>query len=189
MSGLYKGLGPTVVKQGSNQAIRFFVMESLRTWYTEGRADQSVPYYLVALFGAMAGGASVLGNTPVDVLKTRMQSGKYRNKDISFCPLFSLIVSRRKDIDDGHQVELGMHQVHRQDGRSPRVLQGMSAQAQQGLHRSGSGLLYIRHRPEDVREGVASVVRYLFRVVFSCTHIKNIDLVLFYLLTVLSIKT
>ena len=55
-------------------------MESLRSWYTEGRADQSVPYYLVALFGATAGGASVLGNTPVDVLKTRMQSGKYRNK-------------------------------------------------------------------------------------------------------------
>jgi len=78
VSGLYKGLGPTVVKQGSNQAIRFFVMESLRSWYTQGRADQSVPYYLVALFGAVAGGASVLGNTPVDVLKTRMQSGAYR---------------------------------------------------------------------------------------------------------------
>lgn len=79
MTGLYKGLGPTVIKQGSNQAIRFFVMESLRSWYTEGRADRSVPYYLVALFGALAGGASVLGNTPVDVIKTRMQSGQYRD--------------------------------------------------------------------------------------------------------------
>jgi len=78
VTGLYKGLGPTVIKQGSNQAIRFFVMESLRSWYTEGRADRSVPYYLVALFGALAGGASVLGNTPVDVIKTRMQSGQYR---------------------------------------------------------------------------------------------------------------
>ena len=34
---------------------------------------------MVALFGALAGGASVLGNTPVDVIKTRMQSGQYRD--------------------------------------------------------------------------------------------------------------
>lgn len=54
-------------------------MESLRSWYTEDRADRQVPYYLLGLFGAVAGGASVLGNTPVDVIKTRMQSGKYRN--------------------------------------------------------------------------------------------------------------
>jgi len=79
VTGLYKGFGPTVVRQGSNQAIRFFVMESLRSWYTEGRTNQQVPYYLVALFGALAGGASVLGNTPVDVIKTRMQSGSYRS--------------------------------------------------------------------------------------------------------------
>ena len=67
------------MKQGSNQAIRFFVMESLRAHYTQGRANQQVPYYMVALFGATAGGASVLGNTPVDVIKTNMQVGTYKS--------------------------------------------------------------------------------------------------------------
>ena len=79
LTGIYKGLGPTVMKQGSNQAIRFFVMESLRARYTKGRPNQQVPYYMVALFGATAGGASVLGNTPVDVIKTNMQNGTYKS--------------------------------------------------------------------------------------------------------------
>ena len=52
---MYRGLGPTVMKQGSNQAIRFFVMESLRNKYTGGDRAVAVPYYLVALFGATAG--------------------------------------------------------------------------------------------------------------------------------------
>ena len=43
------------MKQGSNQAIRFFVMESLRNVYTGGDLSQPVPYYVVAMFGAFAG--------------------------------------------------------------------------------------------------------------------------------------
>ena len=52
---MYRGLGPTIMKQGSNQAIRFFVMESLRNIYTVGDMTVHVPYYVVALFGATAG--------------------------------------------------------------------------------------------------------------------------------------
>jgi len=77
VSGLYKGLGPTILKQGSNQAIRFSCMESLRMWYTGGDLSRPVPFPVVALFGAVAGGTSVLANTPVDVVKTRMQSGAH----------------------------------------------------------------------------------------------------------------
>ena len=95
LTGIYKGVGPTVCKQGSNQAIRFFMMESLRSVYTGGDLSIQVPCYIVALFGAIAGdhkvtlnncktrttrfkgGSSVLGNTPIDVIKTRMQSGNY----------------------------------------------------------------------------------------------------------------
>lgn len=33
ITGIYKGVTATIVKQGSNQAIRFYVMESLRDWY------------------------------------------------------------------------------------------------------------------------------------------------------------
>lgn len=33
IGGIYKGLSATILKQGSNQAIRFFVMESLKELY------------------------------------------------------------------------------------------------------------------------------------------------------------
>ncbi|KAI1721315.1 mitochondrial carrier protein [Ditylenchus destructor] len=82
LKGLYQGVTATIAKQGSNQAIRFFVMETLKDWYRGG--DNTVPINkaLVGAFGAVAGAASVYGNTPIDVVKTRMQgleASKYKN--------------------------------------------------------------------------------------------------------------
>lgn len=80
--GVYQGLGPTILKQGSNQAIRFFVVDSLKEWYQGGDKNKTVPKILVGAFGATAGAASVFGNTPIDVIKTRMQgleASKYKN--------------------------------------------------------------------------------------------------------------
>lgn len=71
--GVYQGLVPTIMKQGSNQAIRFFVMETCKDWYRGGDTTKSVPKLVVGAFGAVAGAASVFGNTPIDVIKTRMQ--------------------------------------------------------------------------------------------------------------------
>lgn len=71
--GVYQGLTATIIKQGSNQAIRFFVMESLKDWYRGDDKNMKVPTLITGLFGACAGAASVFGNTPVDVVKTRMQ--------------------------------------------------------------------------------------------------------------------
>ncbi|KAG8310451.1 putative tricarboxylate transport protein, mitochondrial [Homalodisca vitripennis] len=71
--GLYQGLTATILKQGSNQAIRFLVMETLKDKYRGGDPSKSVPKYIVGAFGAIAGAASVFGNTPIDVVKTRMQ--------------------------------------------------------------------------------------------------------------------
>ncbi|XP_072034911.1 tricarboxylate transport protein, mitochondrial-like [Amphiura filiformis] len=71
--GTYQGLSATIMKQGSNQAIRFFVMDSLREWYRDGDPNKNIPIPLTALFGGLAGAASVFGNTPLDVIKTRMQ--------------------------------------------------------------------------------------------------------------------
>jgi len=82
LSGTYKGITPTIMKQGSNQAIRFYVMETLKDWYRDGDPAKKVPKLVVGLFGGVAGAASVLGNTPLDVVKTRMQSldaAKYKN--------------------------------------------------------------------------------------------------------------
>lgn len=82
ISGVYKGLAPTIMKQGSNQAIRFFVMENMKDMYKGDDPKKEVPKLLVGVFGAVAGAASVYGNTPLDVVKTRMQgleASKYKS--------------------------------------------------------------------------------------------------------------
>lgn len=39
--GTYQGLTATVLKQGSNQAIRFYVMNLLRNWYKGKKTNES----------------------------------------------------------------------------------------------------------------------------------------------------
>lgn len=55
IGGVYKGLTATIMKQGSNQAIRFFVMESLKDLYKGDDKSKPVPKLLVGAFGAIAG--------------------------------------------------------------------------------------------------------------------------------------
>lgn len=79
---MYQGLTATILKQGSNQAIRFFCMETLKDLYRGGDSNVKVPTPVVGAFGALAGAASVFGNTPLDVVKTRMQgleAARYKN--------------------------------------------------------------------------------------------------------------
>jgi solute carrier family 25 citrate transporter 1 len=73
-----------MMKQGSNQAIRFFVVESLKDWYRGDDKNKPVPKLMTGLFGATAGAASVLGNTPLDVIKTRMQVGAITQNVVNF---------------------------------------------------------------------------------------------------------
>ncbi|PWA26573.1 hypothetical protein CCH79_00001237 [Gambusia affinis] len=81
LKGTYQGLTATVLKQGSNQAIRFYVMTSLRNWYKGDDPNKVINPLITGLFGAFAGAASVFGNTPLDVIKTRMQVSLPRTFD------------------------------------------------------------------------------------------------------------
>lgn len=67
--GLYQGVVPTVLKQSTNQGVRFVVFADTK--------DRLSPYMknkiLVDLFaGGFAGFCSVMFNNPIDVIKTKM---------------------------------------------------------------------------------------------------------------------
>lgn len=55
IGGIYKGVVATIIKQGSNQAIRFFVMETLKDMYRGGDETKRVPKPIVGAFGVVAG--------------------------------------------------------------------------------------------------------------------------------------
>lgn len=74
LAATYRGLSATLLKQGSNQAIRWLVYARTRRLLTaEGQSPADIGAAKTALAGAAAGAASVIGNTPLDVIKTRMQ--------------------------------------------------------------------------------------------------------------------
>jgi solute carrier family 25 citrate transporter 1 len=68
--GLYKGVAATLMKQSSNQAVRFVVFED---------TNKSLSQYITIkwlcnlIAGGFAGFCSTMANNPVDVIKTKMQ--------------------------------------------------------------------------------------------------------------------
>jgi solute carrier family 25 (mitochondrial citrate transporter), member 1 len=76
LGGIYKGLTATILKQSTNQAIRWLTFskakEAMASNLTNG--DVSKLHTGHTIFASvLAGAASVYGNTPIDVVKTRMQ--------------------------------------------------------------------------------------------------------------------
>ncbi|CAB1349617.1 unnamed protein product [Coregonus sp. 'balchen'] len=71
--GTYQALTVTVLKQGSNQAIRFYVMNSLRNWYKGDDLRREMHPIVTVMLRTTCRAARVFGNTLLDVVKTRMQ--------------------------------------------------------------------------------------------------------------------
>lgn len=80
--GTYQGLLPTILKQSTNQGSRFLLMEGFKDWYTEGDVTSTVPTGITMAWGIVASFITVYLNSPIDVVKTRMQGlerKRYKN--------------------------------------------------------------------------------------------------------------
>lgn len=68
---MYKGVVPTVLKQSTNQGVRFVVFED-----TSKRLENYIKWKILVdlLSGGFAGFCSTMFNNPIDVIKTNMQS-------------------------------------------------------------------------------------------------------------------
>ena len=72
IGGIYKGVVATVLKQASNQGLRFMFFNAYKDYMTSNGQRSLQP--LEALVGGMLAGCfSTLGNNPFDVVKTQMQ--------------------------------------------------------------------------------------------------------------------
>lgn len=72
IAAIYRGLGPTMVRQGANSAVRLTTYSTLRAIATkDGRKTGSIETFGM---GAVAGIVTVYCTMPFDVVKTRMQS-------------------------------------------------------------------------------------------------------------------
>lgn len=80
--GIYRGAIPTILRQGSNQGVRFLVYEEARGFLANTFGVKPNHTLVTLLSGGLAGAASVFANTPIDVVKTQMQglnANKYKN--------------------------------------------------------------------------------------------------------------
>lgn len=71
--GIYQGLIPTIGKQASNQGIRFLTFTEYKKRVLRITGNDDLTSLQSLLGGMTAGCCSVLGNNPIDTIKTRMQ--------------------------------------------------------------------------------------------------------------------
>jgi len=91
-SALYKGVVPTMLRQGCNQAVNFTVYNSMKAYWLERQQQQyfqhrgfvrhdgensellqELPGTISMLIGGLSGAVGPIVNNPLDVVKTRLQ--------------------------------------------------------------------------------------------------------------------
>lgn len=91
-SALYKGVVPTMLRQGCNQAVNFTVYNAMKTYWLERQRQhsfqnrgvrknggqnleslQQLPSLISMLIGGLSGAMGPVVNNPLDVVKTRLQ--------------------------------------------------------------------------------------------------------------------
>ncbi|CBN79385.1 conserved unknown protein [Ectocarpus siliculosus] len=70
---LYKGLAPTVLRQGCNQAVNFTCYQVFKTKLSDLLGTEELAPWHHMLLGGLSGGIGPCVNNPLDVSKTRLQ--------------------------------------------------------------------------------------------------------------------
>lgn len=91
IQGLLVGAGPTVVRQGTANGVRFCIYErivaELRRWWPDGTK------WHATLAGGLTGAVSTAITNPVDVVKTRAQTASVASRGISSLALARMLVA------------------------------------------------------------------------------------------------
>lgn len=75
LAGCYRGLAPTILKQGTNQMIRFYVYTEITQYLRRDNPTRRLNPLETMGSGILAGAASVFGNTPIGTLALWWQTG------------------------------------------------------------------------------------------------------------------
>jgi len=73
IGALYKGVVPTMLRQGCNQAVNFTAYNMIKTKVMEWQGTSELASWQSLLIGGFSGGMGPLVNNPLDVVKTRLQ--------------------------------------------------------------------------------------------------------------------
>jgi len=73
ISALYKGIVPTMLRQGCNQAVNFTTYHLFKEKILKYQNKKELDHWQSLLLGGISGGFGPMANNPLDVVKTRMQ--------------------------------------------------------------------------------------------------------------------
>ena len=73
LGALYKGVVPTMLRQGCNQAVNFTAYNLIKQQVMEIQGTNKLEHWQSLMIGGLSGGMGPLVNNPLDVVKTRLQ--------------------------------------------------------------------------------------------------------------------
>ena len=73
LGALYKGVVPTMLRQGCNQAVNFTAYNIIKTNVRDWQGTTELASWQSLAIGGLSGGMGPLVNNPLDVIKTRLQ--------------------------------------------------------------------------------------------------------------------
>mmetsp|Transcript_24493 Transcript_24493/g.28031 ORF Transcript_24493/g.28031 Transcript_24493/m.28031 type:complete len:386 (+) Transcript_24493:268-1425(+) len=73
LGALYKGIVPTMLRQGCNQAVNFTTYNMFKKKLLETQNKKELDHWQSLILGGVSGGFGPMVNNPLDVVKTRLQ--------------------------------------------------------------------------------------------------------------------